>query len=79
MNATLSEITDEALHLPVEARIALVSELLKSLNVQTNNQIESLWIAEVEKRAQELDSGVVQSLDGEAVFAEIRQRLRTAA
>ena len=79
MSATLSEITDEALHLPVEARIALVGELLNSLNIQTHHQIDSLWIIEAEKRVRELDSGMIQPLDGEAVFADIRQRLRAAA
>ncbi len=79
MNTSIVNITDEALHLPVEARIALVGELLKSLNGQTDHQIDSLWFAEVEKRAQELDSGMTQPLDRESVFAEIRQRLRAAA
>lgn len=79
MNTSIVNITDEVLHLPVEARIALVGELLKSLNAQTDHQIDTLWIAETEKRAQELDSGMVQPLDGEAVFAEVRLRLRDAA
>ena len=79
MNTNLMNITDEALHLPVEARIALVDELLKSLNAQANNPVDALWITEVEKRMQELDAGMVQPLDGESVFADIRQRLRAAA
>lgn len=79
MNTNLMSITNEALHLPVEARIALVDELLKSLNTQANNPTDALWIKEVEKRMLELDSGMVQALDGESVFADIRQRLRTAA
>ncbi|MGD9888923.1 MAG: addiction module protein [Halothiobacillaceae bacterium] len=79
MSANLISITDEALHLPVEARIALVDELLKSLKTETNSHVDALWLSEVEKRMQELDSGMVQALDGESVFADIRQRLIAAA
>lgn len=62
------------MQLPSEERIALVDMLLKSLNLPTQEDIDKQWSAEAEKRVQEINSGAVEMLDGEEVFATLRQK-----
>lgn len=75
MSAHSLKLADEALHLPVEERIALVDRLLESINPHGGNNRDALWAEEAERRALEIESGSVRALDGEEVFAKIRQRL----
>jgi putative addiction module component (TIGR02574 family) len=78
MSASTLNLADEALLLPVEARIALVDKLLESINPHGGKTLDALWAAEAEKRAIEIESGTVRTLNGEEVFAQIRQRLAGA-
>ncbi len=76
MTALATQLADTAMQLPSEERVALVDLLLKSLNIPTQQDIDTLWANEAEKRVQDIASGTVQALDGEQVFREIRQRLQ---
>jgi putative addiction module component (TIGR02574 family) len=51
-----------------------VDELLKSLN-PSRAEIDELWAIEAEKRVAEIETGKVQLIPGEQVFAELRKRL----
>jgi len=64
----------DALMLPVEERAELVDKLLQSLNVSTQSDIDHMWAQEVEKRINEYDSKKVESLNGEDVIKEIRNK-----
>ena len=69
------KIKEKALSLPSEERLMLIDELIKSLNLPTNPDIDQKWKAEAEKRVKELDEGIVKSIDGEQVFDEISAKL----
>lgn len=71
---TTDELINEAMSLPVELRAQLVDELLKSLN-PSQAEIDELWAIEAEKRVAEIETGKVQLIPGEQVFAELRKRL----
>ena len=75
MTAITLKLTDHVLSLPCEDRIYLVDKLLESLNAPSREAIDRLWAAEAERRIDELDSGKVQAIPGEQVFAELRARL----
>jgi putative addiction module component (TIGR02574 family) len=75
MTTATAKLTDQILSLPCEDRIYLVDRLLESLNAPSREEIDRVWAKEVERRIDELDSGKVQAIPGEQVFAEIRQRL----
>ena len=51
-----NDILKSALNLPIEDRIKLVETLLESYNSFDNSSIEKAWIAEVTKRAENLDT-----------------------
>jgi len=74
MTAT-AKLTEELLSLPSEDRIRIVETLLESLSPPTDKDVAQAWAVEVERRVRELDCGAAQSVPGEEVFAEIRQRL----
>ena len=76
MRSVSTKLTDELLSLPCEDRIYLADRLLESLNAPTRADIEQAWAEEAERRIEEIESGNVDTIPGEQVFREIRERLR---
>ena len=76
MPQSLLEIEKNALQLSAEDRARLVVRLLSSLEETTESpeEIEKLWIAEAERRFQELRDGVVQGIPARDVFAGLRNK-----
>jgi len=76
MAHSLAEIENNALRLPPEDRARLAVRLLASLEetAESAEEIERLWIAEAERRFQELRGGVVQGIPARQVFAELRAK-----
>jgi len=54
-----SKLLEEALKLSPEARAALASSLLESLDEAVDEGAEAAWAEEIGKRIRELDSGTV--------------------
>ena len=74
MNVDLSRLLKEALLLPPEARGALASHLIDSLDAKLDPDIEAAWDAEISRREQELDSGKVRAMS----WAEARREILRA-
>ena len=76
MSQSLPEIEKNALQLSAEDRARLAVRLLSSLEETTESpeEIEKLWIAEAERRFQELRDGVVEGIPAQDVFAELRNK-----
>jgi len=76
MAHSLPEIEKDALLLSAEDRARLAVRLLSSLEGtgESPEEIEKLWIAEAERRFQELRDGVVQGIPAQEVFAELRAK-----
>jgi len=76
MPHSLPEIEKDALRLPAEDRARHALRLLSTLEGTTESpeEIEKLWIAEAERRFQELRDGVVQGIPAREVFAELRTK-----
>ena len=69
------EIERDALRLPTEDRALLAVRLLSSLEetVESPEEMEKLWIAEANRRFQELEDGVVEGIAADEVFSEMRR------
>ncbi len=76
MAHSLPEIEKDALKLSAEDRARLAVRLLSSLEetTESSEEIEKLWIAEADRRFQELRDGVVMGIPAREVFAELRKK-----
>jgi len=76
MAHSLAEIEKDALRLSPEDRARLAVRLISSLeeSAESPEQIEKLWIAEAERRFEELRDGVVQGIPAREVFAKLRNK-----
>ena len=74
MNTHLKTLAEEALKLRPEEREALVQVLIAS--VSEEDGVEAAWAAEIERRAVELENGVVQTIPLTDALAQIRSRLK---
>ena len=67
-------VTEDALSLPAEGRLILVEQLLKSLNLPIEEDIDRLWAEEVEFRISQIESGKSKLVPGEEVFSKIKEK-----
>jgi putative addiction module component (TIGR02574 family) len=76
MAHSLVDLEKDVMRLPAEDRARLAVRLLSSLEETTESpeEIEKLWIAEAERRFQELREGVVKGIPAQEVFAELRAK-----
>jgi putative addiction module component (TIGR02574 family) len=68
------KVFDQALSLPADARLDLVEKLLKSLNLPTRGEINSLWAEEAERRVSEIETSKLKLIPGKKVFEKIRKK-----
>ena len=74
MAVTLEELEAQALKLSLKERGELVHRLIVSLDGEpegTPEEIAKAWEEEIARRVAEIDSGQVQLIPGEEVFAKI--------
>ena len=76
MPVAAKKILDEVLQLPADARVNLVEQLLTSLNLPTQPEIDQLWAEEAEKRIAQIDKGEIKLVSGKKVFSNIRKKYR---
>jgi len=69
-------IEREALHLPVSDRARLAHKLLLSLEDLSDSEVADAWLDEAERRAHEIDEGLVQLISAEEVSRKARELLR---
>ncbi|MFN8515274.1 MAG: addiction module protein [Thermomicrobiales bacterium] len=74
MSMTLAEIEAEVMKLSLEERELLAEAIYASLNDLT--EIDEEWRVEIARRTEEIDSGAVQLIPAEQVFAELRAERR---
>lgn len=72
----IRQIEDEALHLPREAREALVRKLVMSLDVPDANELRQEWLTEAARRAREIERGEVDAVPGDDVLRKARALIR---
>ncbi len=75
MTAQTMDIMERAEMLPIDMKLELVDRLLESIS-PSQKGIDELWQVEAERRIDEVESGKVDLIPGEEVFARIRNRVR---
>ena len=72
----IKTIEEQALRLAADERAELAQSLLLSLDTLSESEIEQAWLDEAERRARELDEGVVTPVPAEEVRQKARALLR---
>lgn len=73
MTASTADLASIADSLPIDLKIELIDKLLDSIS-PTDIEIGELWKTEIERRIDEVESGTVQTIPGDEVFAKVRER-----
>jgi putative addiction module component (TIGR02574 family) len=68
---TVEGIIDEALKRPEKERTLIAERLISSLLTTTDKDFELAWQDEIEKRLQEIDSGIVRCIPWEDVREQL--------
>ncbi len=69
---SLEHIQNEALQLTEKERAELARRLLISLEIQSDKELGQDWLSEAQRRAQDLDNGVVRPIPAEEVSKKAR-------
>jgi putative addiction module component (TIGR02574 family) len=70
----LDDVATEALELERESRAELAKRLLDSLEQPSADRVGPGWLAEAQRRHQELKDGTAQTIPSEEVFATLAAR-----
>jgi len=73
MASNTADILSIAESLPIDLKLELIDRLLESIS-PTQDEIDDLWKAEIERRIDDVESGKVKTIPGNEVFAKIRER-----
>ncbi len=69
------QLFDEIDVLPIDLKTKIVDKILNSIN-PIDKSIDDLWIKEVNKRKDEIESSEVTLVSGDEVFKKIANRLK---
>jgi putative addiction module component (TIGR02574 family) len=72
----IDALEKEVLRLPPEERARLAELLLSSLDELSESDLERVWFAEAQRRAEQIDSGSAQLISSEEVEKKARSLLR---
>jgi putative addiction module component (TIGR02574 family) len=71
MARSARDLFEEAMSLDPKERVALTGLLIESLDPESEEGVEQAWVAEIDRRMAELDSGAVKPIP----WDELRTRL----
>jgi putative addiction module component (TIGR02574 family) len=75
MSDLVKELSRRAHELVPEDRARLAEELLASLEVDVDPEVDAAWEEEIRKRIAEVESGTAKLVPADEVFARIRRLL----
>ena len=76
MRITVEKLTEQALALPADARAMLADRLCESLDPLVENEYQGLWLAEANRRLEEIHSKKVRPIPMDKALARIRKSLK---
>jgi putative addiction module component (TIGR02574 family) len=77
MAANFEEVAEQAMTLPPEARARLADLLVESLDADVPGPHDERWLAEAQRRLDDIRSGHVQTIPGEEALRMVRDSLRS--
>ena len=74
MNTRAQEILRSALALPESDRAEIAASLIHSLDMETNENVDAAWAAEIQRRIESIDNGTVKLVPWDDVMREMGER-----
>jgi len=74
MTEMAEKLKAELSQLAAEERADLAYYLIRSLDDEDENDVQTAWEAELERRWQDMEGGTVTGVPAEDVFAEMRKK-----
>ena len=75
MAATVEQLAEQAMTLPMESRAQLADLLVESLDAEELGHIDRLWVTTAKHRRDEVRSGRVEAVPGEEALQKVRDAL----
>ncbi|MFT4100024.1 MAG: addiction module protein [Burkholderiaceae bacterium] len=75
MGTQAADLLESALKLSETERAELAAKLISSLDGKQDADARSAWLAEIERRVEELDSGAVTAIPWSELRAKLEKRL----
>ena len=76
MSTPFEEMATEAMKLPLRDRVRLAQRLASSLGDEVETNVEEFWLAEADRRLEELRTGKAEGIDAAEAFARARRDLK---
>ena len=76
MAANFEDVAEQAMTLPPDSRARLADLLVESLDTDVLGPHDELWLAEAQRRLDDIRSGRVQTIPGEEALRAVRDSLR---
>ena len=76
MSATVNQLLEQALLLPTAYRANLAEKLVESIETDIDPRLERAHLHEIQRRRDEVSSGVAKILPGKEVMADARARVQ---
>jgi putative addiction module component (TIGR02574 family) len=76
MARPLATLEHEIRALGTADKEALLRVLWEELDGQPDTEVESAWLAEAQRRSAEIDSGAVETVPADQVFAKLETKFR---
>jgi len=76
MSSNLDQLTADAMKLRLRDRVQLAQRLVSTIDEEVEAETEALWVAEAERRLEELRSGLAQGVASDDAFRVAREALR---
>jgi len=70
------QLFDEIDILPIDLKTKIVDKILASIT-PANSSIDTLWIKEIKKRKNDIETNSITLVDGDEVFQKIAKRLNS--
>lgn len=67
------QLIEQIESLPIEGRAQIIDSLLRTMN-QPDPDVDAAWLAEAQRRLDEIRSGCVQGTPAQDVFAKAKER-----
>jgi Putative addiction module component len=72
---SIEQLTTEILSLPSASRALLAEKLVESLEFDTDETLQAIWVAEAKRRRDEVQNGTVMPSPGDEALAQVRRLL----